>query len=305
MLKPEIVHIATADNLLLPGLFFEPEQKTKKALVMLHGNGGSSILRYRSLTKAFVSALHAHQTAYLPFNNRGAGYYTKVDLAKPEGSESSRKYGMAYEQIEEAVADIEAVTSFLQSRGYTEINLIGYSTGANKICIYNFLKPQNPIHKYILACGGDDVGIYYNQWGADKFYSYLDEAKMAVENGRGRDLILELVKEGLIISYQSLLDTIDPNGSYNCFSYHEVLSQKRLGTKHLFQEFSSITKPSLVVYGDQDEFCYGQVNNIMEILKHHTSPNASMEYQLIEGADHGFTGKETELAQMVVKFLAS
>lgn len=302
-LQPELIQITTSDNLLLPGLFFEPNPQSKKALISLHGNGGSSTLRHQKLTHAFVEELTSQGISYLPFNNRGAGYYTKVDLAKAEGDETSRKYGMAYELMAETVADIDGAINFLRDRGYEDIYLLGFSTGANKICLYNFLKPNNSVRKYILACGGDDTGIYYNTWGSEKFYAYLEEAKMAVENGRGRDLILDLVKEGNLISYQSLLDTLDPDGNYNIFPYYEILNNKRLGKKKLLHEFSSIMKPTLVIYGDQDEHSYGKVPEILNILKEYQNAQTSIDYQMIEGGDHGFTGKENELAHQVAKFL--
>lgn len=301
-LNPKLVEFSTPDSLVLQAFIFEPVKPTKKALILLHGNGSSSILGVLQKTEMISKSLNENGITYFAMNNRGAGLLSKVDRVV-DGIEDSVSYGMAYELIKECVLDIDGAVAYLQGRGYEEISLVGFSTGANKICVYNYYKPENPIHKYVLACGGDDTGIYYDEWGDEFFMQILEVAKQKVVSGASRELSLELAATGQVMSYQSILDTCDPDGDYNTFPYYETLNNQRLGTKELFREFASIKKPSLVVYGDIDEYCYGQVPRIIEILKGKTARPEDFEFKIIKGADHGFTGKEAELNRAITDFL--
>jgi pimeloyl-ACP methyl ester carboxylesterase len=57
----------------------------------------------------------------------------------------------------------------LRRRGYRDITLIGHSTGANKIAVYDHYKPRNSIKRYVLLGGGDDTGILYEHLGPRRF----------------------------------------------------------------------------------------------------------------------------------------
>ncbi len=111
------------------------------------------------LHETLATAFCDSNIAYFPFHNRGAHYVQKLHKPTPEGEERAL-YGMAYERIDECVHDINGAITLLQEKGYTELYLLGFSTGANKICVYNFHKPHNAIKGYILACGGFFARIY-------------------------------------------------------------------------------------------------------------------------------------------------
>ena len=96
------------------------------------------------------------------------------------------------QQAEECIEDIDGAISFLSKKGYKEFYLIGHSTGANKICVYNFYKTRNRIKKYVLVAGGDDTGIYYDMLGMKKFSRLLKEAKTKIKQRKGDEIIKEL-----------------------------------------------------------------------------------------------------------------
>src|SRR6185503_9027609 len=118
--------------------------------------------------------------------------------------------------------DIDGAIEFLEAQGYEEFYLIGESTGANKICVYNYYKPNNKISKYVLLSGGDDTGIYYDQLGKERFNKLLNESEEMIKNGKGTDLILELLLEE-IFAYVGFYDIANPDGDYNCFPFMEVM----------------------------------------------------------------------------------
>lgn len=294
MHNAEFVQFETSDGLLLPGLFFEA-QNSKKALISLHGNGSSSVF-YKSEYE-LAESLNNKGISLLLFNNRGAHIIKKFTVKDGEG-EKRISQGTAFERIAECVQDIDAAAGFLKSRSYETLHLTGQSTGANKICVYNHYKPTNDFTSYILTAGGDDTGLYYEMLGEELWMRLLKTAKEKKEDGKEDEIIPQLLPE--IMSYRGYLDVAHPDGDYNCFPFSEVLNNRNLSEKKLFRYFSEIVKPAHVVYGENDEYAWGDAPKCVEILKKH---RPDITYKIIKDADHGFNGKKEELANIIVDFL--
>lgn len=294
---PIFVQIPTQDGLTLPGLLYKAEN-SKKAAIYLHGNGSSSVFYSDDLREEQAKALNDSGISYLLFNNRGAHYIKNIHV-KNGDLEESKRYGMAYEQIKDCIQDIDGAISFLEKEGYREFYLIGESTGANKICVYNYYKPKNKVSKYILLAGGDDVGIYFNQLGEDKFNGLLKEANEKLSQGKGKEIICELLPDE-IFSYSSFYDLANPDGDYNVFPFLEATKGVKLSTKRLFRYFTSVNKPTLVVYGDKDRYCYGDVPKVVAKLQELKS---QFEYKIIKDADHVFSMHQKELSEIIVNWL--
>ncbi len=295
IMNPQYIQFPTPDGLSLPGLLFSPESTTKAA-IYLHGNGGSSAFYIHDFTLA--EEFNKNNIAFLHFNNRGAELIKRLTVEK-NNKEESKYFGAACEKIKECIEDIDAAVSFLEQKGYQEIYLIGNSTGANKICVYNYYRPQNKIAKYILIAGGDDTGHHYASFGKDKFYQLLNKAKEKIASGEGEEIFCDLLP-GEIISYQSFLDVADPDGDYNVFPFYEVINNAKLSRKPLFRHFQSIEKPTLVVYGENDEHAWGDVKRIIKILKKY---RPGFTYKIIPAADHRFQEKKKELAKVITDWL--
>lgn len=304
MQKAALVEFKTQDNFSLPGLLYQPSRKTNKVLITLHGNGSSSVFYESTLSNIFAQKLAIKDVGFFPFNNRGAHYIKKINRINNEGEKERIKYGMTYELIKECILDIEGALDFLGEQGFSEFYLIGFSTGANKICVYDYYKSKNRISKYILAGGGDDSGIIYNEIGSkEKFKEYLKQAKSHIDLGKGKEFIPKYILNWLI-SYQSFYDEANPDGDYNTFPFYEYMNKLNLSTKRLFREYRSITKPTLVVYGERDEYCYGDVGKVVGILKKEAPTKKLFDFEIIKNADHGFNGKEKELAVTVSEWLS-
>ncbi len=150
--------------------------------------------------------------------------------------------------------------------------------------------------------GGDDTGIYYNRLGRKNFFAALKKCRKKISIGRGTKLVPQYFNAGLI-SYQSLYDTINPDGDYNIFPFHEYFNRLKLSKKQLFREYSSIKKPTLVVYGEKDEFCNHKVEDILALLRQKAGSPQKFTFVLIPEADHGFSGKESELTHTIINWL--
>jgi len=296
MPSPKLIQIKTEDGPILPGLLYEVPQ-SKKVAIFLHGNGSTSIFYNDDQRDEQVEALNNEGISYLLFNNRGAHYIKKLDTIE-ESMKERKCFGMAYEKIKDCIKDIDGAIKYLEKLGYQEFYLIGESTGANKICVYNYYKPKNKISKYIMLGGGDDSGIYYDILGKDKFFRLLKESNEKIQNKRGEEIITEILPD--IFSYQSFYDVANPDGDYNVFPFLETINSLKLSSKLLFRYFKSINKPTLVVYGEKDEYAWGDVPQIVRILR---EQKPEFEYRIVKGADHGFSENQKELSKIISNWL--
>jgi pimeloyl-ACP methyl ester carboxylesterase len=199
--------------------------------------------------------------------------------------------------------DIDGVVEYLKNLGYERFFLMGKSTGANKICVYHeMLQKQGritPFSGYILLSGGDDVGLWYEEMGVELFQAILSNAQIAVKENRGKERPTARRCFLEDFSYQSAADILDPDGPYNCFPFYEAF-QKRLSTKKLFQEFASLDMPTLVIYGEQDEYVLFPIADVIALLKSH---NSRAEYDVIANANHSFDGHEKILTERILAWI--
>lgn len=306
-MSPRLIHFLTTDNLRLPGLLYEPAKKSKKVAIYLHGNGTSSIF-YSRLHDILGNQLTNSGIAYFPFNNRGAHLIKSLKRTTAEGDERILA-GTAYELIKDCVKDIEGAIEYLSAKhGYREFYLIGESTGANKIVVYHYhkrneteKKKQNSVSKYILISGGDDTGLYYQQLGNRLFIRTIARARDEIQKGNAEKLTLRPFD--IPYSYQSIVDILNPDGDYNIFPFNEYLNSRPLSIKKLFREFETIDIPTLVIYGAEDEYCYGNVAGCVDALKTNVVHKKLFTFNIVDGADHGFTGFEEPLTKTIATWL--
>ncbi len=352
MFETRLVEFTTTDNLQLPGVLFVPEKaattvnqnqlnkrakvnhraktnssQDKKAAIFLHGNGSASVFYSQKRAKALAKQLAVCQISLLMFNNRGAHFIKTINQAddqvnQVQSADSNNPHdhdvtlGTAYELIKDCRYDIEGAVNFLQQLGYSEFYLIGHSSGANKICVFNHYQPQNSIKKYVLLSGGDDTGIYYKLIGSrEKLFQYLQQAQEKIKQGKGQKLIPQYIVDR-ILSYQSFYDTANPDGDYNTFPFTEYWTQIELSTKPLFRYFKQLQKPSLVMYGENDS-CLPQKDlpqkeivkmsgfQAVEILQEQVQDKDNFKLQAMPAADHSFHGKEEQLGQIIAEWLSA
>jgi len=296
MQNPKVVQIKTKDGLILPGLLHEAP-RSKKAAIHLHGNGSISVFYHDDQRDEQVKALREKGISFLLFNNRGAHYIKKLDVVK-KGKTEGKRFGTAYERIKECIQDIDGAIHSLEKLGYKEFYLVGESTGANKICVYHYYKPNNKVSRYILLGGADDTGIYYDMLGKTKFSKLLKTSKEKIKQEKGEEIIPQLLPA--IFSYIGFYDIANPDGDYNVFPFSEVIKKLKLSRKPLFRHFKSLNKLTLVIYGEKDEYAWGDVPRVVDILK---KQKPELQYKIIKEADHSFSKKQKELSKVMANWL--
>jgi pimeloyl-ACP methyl ester carboxylesterase len=263
-------------------VLYEPIRHSKRAVIWLHGTGGASVFESRR-TNLLAATFIERGLAFFPFNNRGSG------IVRRAGNDLG---GAAFERIRDCVADIDGAIRELWRRGYRDITLVGHSTGANKIAVYDHYKPRNRVKRYVLIAGGDDTGWLFKELGARRFRALLEKAKA---KRRSNELALKIPGQPMI-SWRALYDVANPNGDYNVFPFYEIMTGTKLSSRS-FRFIRAIRKPSLYIYGDRDEFAFGDVARCVSILSRYVNEGA--EIAVIDDAGHGFSGREEELGRLI------
>lgn len=283
----EHIRFLATDSIQLAGLLHTPHTRTTTVALFLHGNGSASIFESVEKTKAYAKALTSRHIAFFSFNNRGSGYIRKLKR-EINGKVEELKGGTSHELIKDCIHDIDGAVELLQKKGFTRFFLIGESTGANKIVVYNLYKKDHAFSACALVGGGDDTGIYYQFMGEKRFFRTLERCKMEIEQGNGTELASKSVISSLM-SYGSLYDTMNPDGDYNIFPFYEYIHNLSLSTKPLFRQLQHLQIASLILYGEHDEFCYGKVPEVITILKTMMKGHSNNAYVVIPGGDHGLS----------------
>lgn len=298
----EFTSFEATDNVVLPGLLYKPQKSTKKATIWLHAMGDNAVFYKPKLINALGKAHCEQGIAFFAFNNRGAHNQKRLKLADEALPEEDRGYqgGTYYERIEDSPNDIDGAVQHLKKLGYSELYLAGHSSGANKVCVYDAQTENSPFRKYILAGPGDDTGLFFESLGPKKYWAALQHAAKLLED---KPLNTMPKYTGMYpFSAQSAWSILNPDGAYNTFPYYEYTTE-RLGVKPLFQEYSNISIPTLVILGEEDEFT--DATKALDIFLHHTGSKMikQHDFEIVKGAGHTFQDQEAVFAKQVVDWI--
>ena len=306
-MRLELVSLLSSDNIELPGLLYRPDQDTRKVAVWLHGIGDNAVFYKPREINSLAAGLAKQGIALLAFNNRGAHSKKNLKFADESLPEEDRRFkgGMYYELIAECVHDIDGAAAFLQEQGFRDLYLVGLSTGANKICAYHVRAKRNPFSKYVLAGPGDDTGLMFMELGEKRFWAALNYAARFLKT----DPLKTMPKYTGMHPYsvRSAWDVLNPDGAYNTFPYYEAV-RERIGKKPLFEEYRQLDRPTLVIFGAEDEYTehIGGTAKARELLMAQTS-NAMLkqtDFILVPETNHAFDGAQDVFAKRVAEWLA-
>ena len=280
---PKLLRITASDKLYLPGLLYCAHNDTKTLFVFVHGAGSSSIVRNTLLFESFSQTFNTAGADLLTFMNRGAGYITKFDTAMGK----SQLGGMTYEKISDFIYDIKGVVSWAREHRYENIYLLGHSTGANKLALVaDYINRQEDIKGVALLAGGDDIALQRSALD-DALVDIQRQAEEAISTYRDTELApINTLPHP--ISWRSLYELITVDSNYDIFHFSRRGDMKRI---------QKITKPTLVVYGSED---FGTIIKPAIAVRVLVEQNKHIVGTIINGADHNFTGYETELAKIIL-----
>jgi len=284
------IYFNTEDQLELVGLLETPEAPTNKVVISIHGMQ-SNCLKQRetilseNITKAGI--------AYFAFNNRG---YEVLTYTKKKTGEKTLNGGAVYEDVLDSYYDIKAAIAKMLELGFTEIYLQGHSLGCTKIVYtYNKLKKENNVKniKGIMLLSLVDIVDCQKYDLGDKYTPMLEYAEIKEKEGKERDLM----------PAESFEHPISVKSYLRYFKYNEDIDFARFSDKNYdFKELNNIQIPLFLRWGNAYELVIQKLDELVEFLKSKIENN-KVDIDYIDGADHGYTGKEKILADQIINFI--
>jgi len=271
-LKGEPVRIATKDNLELNGILFEPNKRTNKALIHIHGWCGNF---YENKFIDFIAKEVVNRGfAFLTFNNRGVGFVTDL-IRRKKSKVKYVKIGGSWEKFEDCILDIKASIDFLYKRGYKKIILQGHSLGCQKITFYKYKTKDKRVKGLIELAPVDDVG-YVKRLLGKKYEKSLKIAKKMIKKGLGKKPVPKWMSFTVLLSAKRYLDIADSKTLQGrIFDYSKNL-----------KEIKAVDCPVLAIFGSKDDYEI-KPEEKLKILKNNVK---NCDIRLVKNANHGFVG---------------
>jgi pimeloyl-ACP methyl ester carboxylesterase len=289
----ELVRTVTRDGLRLDGAL-HPGQAPGPGLVLARnsGNEGSAAILLHGVASNFYTSstfeplipkFQRLGISALAVNTRGHD----AVFGASQGN-VRRRFGAAYEIVDECRHDVAAWVEFLKSRGYGRIVLIGHSLGAIK-AVYAQARESFAEVAAVVAVSGPRLSYsaFMNASESSTFFESFSTAARMVNEGRGEGLFTSRFPFPLLISANAYIDKYGPAERYNLLKFG-----------------GDLPCPALFVYGSKELGSGGIAFEAMpEALM--SLPGADRRTtEVIDGADHIYTGVSDRLAEAVIDWLA-
>jgi acetyl esterase/lipase len=276
-----LTRLRTRDGVFLDGIVAEPRRRRGVALVWVHGLG-SVFSSGQPLILELSARLTAAGIGYFKFNTRGH------DVVAGRGA---RLAGAAFERFGASVEDIRTVLAFAARRGFDRIALAGHSTGANKALYYAARGRDRRLRALALLGPVSDVAGEIKRVGAAE----LRRRVAAAERLARRDPQALVPRAWGFYGARRYVSLYKPGQPEDVFPYY------RPGAR--WTTLGAVRMPLAVVLGGRDAYLDRPAAAVIDAFRRHARRTRSFTGAIVPGADHGFTGRERELAELIVRWV--
>ena len=288
----EKIDFIATDGIELSGILYRGKEISKKIILAVHGMTSNC---FKKRDDVIAKKANEEGIDYFCFNNRGSEIIKYISK-KIEGKKEKNLAGTAYEDVLEGYEDIIGAILKLKELGYSDIYLQGHSLGSTKVVYtYNELKEEGAD---ILSCiKGVILLSLIDIPMAVKFYlgkNYETFLKLAEE--REQKGVNDLMPKNAFIhpiSVKTFLRYVRDN---------KDIDFARYGNDNQLEKLNNIEIPLFMRWGNDNEMIAQKAEELVTILNNIiTNPNKDIDY--IDGANHGYDGKEEILAEEIIKFV--
>ena len=288
----EKIDFIATDGIELSGILYRGKEISKKIILAVHGMTSNC---FKKRDDVIAKKANEEGIDYFCFNNRGSEIIKYISK-KIEGKKEKNLAGTAYEDVLEGYEDIIGAILKLKELGYSDIYLQGHSLGSTKVVYtYNELKEEEAD---ILSCiKGVILLSLIDIPMAVKFYlgkNYETFLKLAEE--REQKGINDLMPKNAFIhpiSVKTFLRYVRDN---------KDIDFARYGNDNQLEKLNNIEIPLFMRWGNDNEMIAQKAEELVTILNNIiTNPSKDIDY--IDGANHGYDGKEEILAEEIIKFV--
>lgn len=291
-MKVELIKFKTEDNIVLDGYVTDVNSKT----IVIAVNGMSSNF-FKGREKILSENYLENQINYFGFNNRGSEL-VKYILREENGVKTKSLGGTSYEDPIDGYYDVKAAIEKAVELGFEKIYLQGHSLGCTKtLYTYNRLKKENSeLLKYIkgiILISLIDIPRVLKIFLNDKYEKMLKYA----EDKEKENKIYEIMpKESFIhpVSVKTFLRYIRDNKEFDFARYWQ--------NDFKFDELNNIDVPIFMRWGNKNEMIEQDAKDLADMMNEKIFNNQK-DIDFIDGANHGYAGKEKVLASQLITFI--
>lgn len=279
----DLVEVTTADGIPLGGAYIAPSISDRSSpiegMCFFHGDTGHF---YRRLYLQLGARLAACGIAFLAANRRGHDIVAN-------GARSGPLQGYAHESVEESRLDYAAWLEFLRAKGQATVALAGHSGGAVRAVYAQSKEHFEGVGAVVAVSPGE-----YNHQGlvglhGEAFADSYRQAREHLAQGRPDVYLHPGVPFDATWTARTFTDCFHPDNRYSV-----TARTAATGCQTLF------------VFGSAE--CAGPqelplCGAAMRSLKATSYAHATLE--VIDGANHGYEGREMELFEVIRSWLAS
>ena len=290
------IDFLATDGAILNGILYNCPKKTKKVILAIHGMSSNC---FKERDEIIAKKANENEIDYFCFNNRGSEL---VKYVKKKREEKTEKVigGTSYEDVLEGYEDIVGAIIKLKELGYENIYLQGHSLGCTKI-VYTYNELKDAEEQDILSCIKGiillsliDIPMAIKIYLGDKYEKYLS---YAIEQESKKNVLELMPKAAFIhpISIKTFLRYARDNQEIDFAGY---------GRDYELEKLNNIEVPLFMRWGNNNEMIVQKADELVNIVNNIIkNPNKDIDY--IDGADHGYTGKEEILAEQICNFITN
>ena len=287
------IDFLATDGIGLSGILYEGKEKNGKVILAVHGMTSDC---FKKRDDIIAKIANENNIDYFCFNNRGSEI-VKYIRKEINGKTEKILGGTAYEDVLEGYEDIVGAILKLKELGYSDIYLQGHSLGCTKIVYtYNELLEEDEkdildVIKGVVLLSLIDIPMAIKVYLGNKYEDYLKLAEEKEENNSK-----ELMQRGAFIHPISVKTFL------RYTKYNKDIDFARYGRDNDLEKLNNIKVPLFMRWGNDNEMILQKAEELITIVSNIvTNPNKNIDY--VNGADHGYHGKEEVVAKEIVNFV--
>lgn len=288
----DFLDFVTEDNVLLNG--YISKASSNKVIISTHGMSSNC---FKNRDKIIMNEAFKNNISYIAYNNRGSELVRYLTTYN-NGKVVKKLGGTSFEDVLDGYFDIKAAVKEAIGLGYTDIYLQGHSLGSTKVLYtYNKLKNENSeLIKYIkgiILLSLVDIPRALTIYSKDKLEVYKNLAEEYESKGKLDELMPE---ESFIhpISVKTYLRYIRDYSDFDFARYNDE--------NYDFKELNNIDVPLFMRWGNVYEMIEQDASDLVNLINNKVKNNKK-DINYIDGADHGYNGKEEVLTKQILDFI--
>ena len=292
----EKVDFLANDGIALNGILYKENEENEKKEIILAVNGMSSCC-FKKRDDIIAKFANKNNIAYFCFNNRGSELVRYI-RKNVNGKRQKFLGGTSFEDVLESYEDIVGAIVKLKELGYKNIYLQGHSLGSTKVVYtYNKLLEKKNLEllesiKAIILLSLVDIPFTLKIYLKDNYMKYLKYAEEKEEQGKA----LELMPLDAFIHPISIKTFLRYARDYKDIDFAHY------GEDDKMEKLNNIKVPLFMRWGNDKEMILQSADELVGIIKD-VIKNPDLDASYIDGANHGYEGKEDILAKEIISFL--